>query len=130
MIESVAYDIIKQEGIEAGMQLGLQKGLEQGIQKGIEQGMQKGLEQGIQKGIQEGIYKGIEQGREEGLLLEAREMVIDAVSERFDVCPPDVISAVNRIEQREILRALLKSAIRAKDIDEFREMLRKATGRV
>ena len=82
MIESVAYDIIKQEGIEAGMQLGMQKGLEQGIQKGI--------------------YKGIEQGREEGLLLDAREMVIEAVSERFDVCPPDVISAVNRIEQREI----------------------------
>jgi hypothetical protein len=38
MMESVAYDIIKQEGIKEGIQKGINEGIEKGIKKGIKKG--------------------------------------------------------------------------------------------
>ena len=35
MIESAAYDIIKQEGIKEGIEKGIEKGIERGIEKGF-----------------------------------------------------------------------------------------------
>ena len=38
MIQSYAYDIIKQEGIKEGVQIGVQQGIKEGIQQGVQQG--------------------------------------------------------------------------------------------
>ena len=43
MIESAAYDIIKQEGLQQGLQEGLQEGLQQGLQKGKIQQAQEAI---------------------------------------------------------------------------------------
>jgi flagellar biosynthesis/type III secretory pathway protein FliH len=43
MIESAAYDLIKEEGFKEGMQKGMQQGMEQGMQQGMRQGMRQGL---------------------------------------------------------------------------------------
>ena len=43
MIESAAYDIIKQEGVHEGIQQGIQQGIEQGIQQGMQQGLLESL---------------------------------------------------------------------------------------
>jgi len=51
MIESAAYDIIKQEGYEEGIKAGIQQGIEKGIQQGVEQGIQQGIEKGVQQGM-------------------------------------------------------------------------------
>lgn len=54
---------------------------------GIElEAMQKGLEEGIQQGIQQGI------------LQNAREDAIAVLEIRFERVPPEVIEAVNQIE--------------------------------
>ncbi len=44
MIESHAYEIIKNEGIEEGIQQGIQQGVQQGIQQGLRAAIKLGLE--------------------------------------------------------------------------------------
>jgi predicted transposase YdaD len=43
MIESAAYDIIKNEGIQEGMRQGLEEGMQQGLQKGLRKGLADSL---------------------------------------------------------------------------------------
>ncbi len=92
MIESAAYEIIKQEG------------LKEGIQKGIQEGIQQGIQQGIQN---------------------AQEMVIEVMEERFGIPDAKLIGQIKSISMRELLRALHKYAIRARDMDDFKEQLKK-----
>ena len=57
MIESAAYDIIKQNGVKEGIQ--------------------------------------------EGMILSARDMVLDVVETRFEKIPDDISAMVNRISDRD-----------------------------
>jgi len=84
MIESPAYEIIKEEGIKEGLQ--------------------------------------------QGMLEEAREMVLRAFGVRFKVVPPDIEEKVRSIPSRTTLTLLLERAITCKDPDEFREALKIAMG--
>jgi flagellar biosynthesis/type III secretory pathway protein FliH len=43
MIESAAYDIIRQEGIQEGIREGIREGIQEGIQEGIIQGIRESL---------------------------------------------------------------------------------------
>jgi len=43
MIESAAYDIIKEEGLKEGREEGLRKGREEGLREGLERGLQEGI---------------------------------------------------------------------------------------
>ena len=45
MIESAAYEIIKQDGFREGMM----QGLDQGLQQGLDQGLQQGIRQSIKR---------------------------------------------------------------------------------
>ena len=62
-------------------------------------------------------------GLEKGLIADARELVLEALEERFGVVPEDIRQRVNAIEDRSVLKSLLRLAIRAGSIDEFREGL-------
>ena len=84
MIESPAYEIIKEEGIREGLQ--------------------------------------------QGMLEEAREMVLRAFGVRFKVVPPDIEEKIGSINSRATLISLHEVAITCKDPDEFREALKIATG--
>ena len=84
MIESPAYEIIKEEGIKEGLQ--------------------------------------------QGMLEDAREMVLRAFGVRFKVVPPDIEEKVRSIPSRTTLTLLLERAITCKDPDEFREALKMAMG--
>jgi len=99
MMESVAYEMIKKEGYDEGMQQGIQQGLQQGLQQGMQQGLQ------------------------EGMLTEGREMVLEALAERFGPVPRDIEEAVITMESRRQLKELLRLALRVQNIDEFRKLL-------
>ncbi len=58
MIESPAFEIIKQLGYKEGLKAGIQQGMQQGIQQGIQQGKIEGLLRGIELGLK--IKFGIE----------------------------------------------------------------------
>ena len=84
---------------------------------------QKWLEQGIQQGLQQGIRQGIQQGLQQGMLQDAQEMVIGALEARFGVPDPALIASIKAITSRETLKALLKHAIQAKSLDDFKAEL-------
>jgi hypothetical protein len=71
-----------------------------------------------------GVERGIKEGIKEGLITETRDLVIEALEERFSVVPEDVKRKINSLSDRGILKALLRQAIRAGSIEEFMEKLR------
>ncbi len=71
------------------------------------------------EGFEEGLREGIQQGIQQGSVEEAREMVLEALEERFGLLPRAIISKIKEIEEREILRALLRLAIRVENLEEF-----------
>jgi flagellar biosynthesis/type III secretory pathway protein FliH len=79
---------------------------------------------GKEKGMQQGIQQGIQQGMQQGMLTDAREMVLEALDARFskDV-PEDVYKKVQALNNRVLLKKLLRSAAQSEDIDSFKKVL-------
>jgi hypothetical protein len=71
-----------------------------------------------------GKEKGIQQGMQQGMLTNAREMVLEALDARFskDV-PKDVYDKVQALNNRILLKKLLRSAAQSEDIDSFKKVL-------
>jgi hypothetical protein len=76
----------------------------------------KWREEGMQKGIQEGLYK--------GALEEARDLVLEALETKFGQIKPHLSQRIKRIENRDLLKALLKAAIKASSLEEFEQRLK------
>ncbi|MCA1786034.1 MAG: hypothetical protein LC657_08645, partial [Desulfobacteraceae bacterium] len=68
---------------------------------------------------------GIEKSRDEGMLFNAREMVLEALDEKFsrDI-PTDIHDQIKALNNRMLLKRLLRSAIQSKDIDDFRKTMK------
>ncbi len=65
---------------------------------------------------------------EEGILKEARDMVAEALAERFVVVPADIRDSVYSVGRHEVLRELLRCAIRSPHIEDFKNVLSKEVG--
>jgi len=98
MIESYAYEIIKEEGFE----------------------------EGIIKGKLEGIIEGKLEGIIEGKLEEAQKALTDVIEARFDFVPIDIVKTVKEITDLTLLEGLHRKSVRVENLDEFREILKKA----
>jgi len=55
-----------------------------------------------------------------GMLENAREMVLEALEERFGVVPEDVKGVVRGQKDRDVLRRWLRLAIRVGSLEEFK----------
>ena len=77
-----------------------------------------------EKWIEQGRIEGQREGRMEGMILEAQEMVLEALIERFGLIKPDLSVKIKGIVNREVLKSLLKLAIRVESIQEFEEKLK------
>ena len=77
------------------------------------------------EGFEEGMERGIEIGAERGKLEEAREMVLEALSFKFGLLPEELVRQVKSIREREVLKGLLREAIAANTLDEFKQRLGK-----
>ncbi len=64
---------------------------------------------------------GIQKGLQQGALAEGREMILEALEERFGEVPPPVSDAIHQIEATDRLRALLRQAIRSASLEEFQQ---------
>jgi len=67
------------------------------------------------------IEEGIEKGIEKGMVQEGREMVIEAISSRFDQVPEDIVREISALDNPTILRRLLRQAIVSPDLTGFRK---------
>jgi hypothetical protein len=76
----------------------------------------KWREEGMQQGIQQGFYK--------GLLEDSREAVIEALEVKFGEVKPHISQKIKRIENRDLLKALHKAAIKANSMEEFEQRLK------
>jgi hypothetical protein len=70
------------------------------------------------------VEEGRLEGRHEGMLSDAREMVLEALDIRFSSnVPRDVHKKINALNNRILLKRLLRSAFQSKDIDGFRKII-------
>ena len=72
----------------------------------------------------EGYEEGMQQGLQQGMLAEGREMVLEALAERFGPVPRDIEDLIMARESRRQLKELHRLALRVQNIDEFRKLLR------
>ncbi|MDQ7031494.1 MAG: hypothetical protein Q9M37_02080 [Desulfonauticus sp.] len=93
MIESAAYEIIKQEGIKEGIQQGLEKGIQQGMERGLQQGMW--------------MLKAI------GLGLELK----------FGVQGLKIYPEIKKIKDVDLLEAISEAIKAAKDVEEIKKLM-------
>ena len=68
---------------------------------------------------------GIEKGRDTGQLLNAREMLLEALDARFsNNTPADIKKQIQALNNKILLKRLLRSTIESKDIEEFRQSMK------
>ncbi len=70
------------------------------------------------------IQKGIQQGIQKGLLLEAQEMLLELLEERFGIVPRYIAKKIKEIDSREVVKGLFKIAMRVNSLEEFEEKLK------
>lgn len=68
-----------------------------------------------------------EEGMQVGEIKNARNAVIRALEERFQIVPTSIVDKVKAIGRKEILDSLFRQAMRCSDIEGFDEVLARAT---
>ncbi len=64
---------------------------------------------------------------EAGVIEDARDMVLEALIERFVTVPAEIQASVNSVGKRETLKELHRYAIRSPKMEDFMEILSKVT---
>jgi len=72
----------------------------------------------------------VEEGIEKGMLSEAREMVLEALDIKFSNVPADVHAQIQALNNRLLLKKLLKPAFQSKDMDGFRKSIQELISEV
>jgi predicted transposase/invertase (TIGR01784 family) len=74
-----------------------------------------------------GEERGISLGEQRGKLENSREMLLEAISEKFGTISSDLIRRISSIESHENLKMLFKQTFRVDSLDEFQEQVHRAT---
>jgi len=75
-----------------------------------------------------GIEKGLTEGMDKGQLLTAREMVLEALDVKFSsTTPEDIKQQIQALNNRILLKKLLRSTFQSKDIEDFRKSMKELT---
>jgi len=72
-------------------------------------------------GIEKGIQQGIPMGRQQGMLIDAREMLVEVLNERFGTISANLSKQLESIDSRESLKALLRQSLKIKSLKEFED---------
>ncbi len=67
--------------------------------------------------------KVFEKGIEKGLILDAQELVIEALEERFGFVSEALKEKIKSMQSRDVLKRLHRLAIRVDSIEEFQEKM-------
>ena len=66
----------------------------------------------------------VDEGKREGMLSNAREMVLEALDTKYsNTVPAEIRKKINDLNNKNLLKKLLRSAIQSKDLDSFRKFL-------
>ncbi|MEZ4524621.1 MAG: hypothetical protein R2941_01700 [Desulfobacterales bacterium] len=89
----------------------------------LEIAREKGVEEGKSLGIQEGKSLGIQEGKSLGWMENAREMLTEALMEKFRVIPQRISDRIRTVQSRDILKGLLRQVFRCENLNEFENLL-------
>ena len=67
--------------------------------------------------------RAMQEGIEQGALQNARESVVEVLEIRFEVVPPELIEAINEIDDTSFLKELHRQAIALDSLEAFQEFL-------
>jgi len=84
------------------------------------------LEIAREKGMEEGEARGIDKGKTIGILETVREMITDALIERFRLIPPHISERIRNTENRDVLKGLFRQVFRCGSLQEFEKILNQA----
>ncbi len=82
---------------------------------------------GREEGIVEGERRGEKRGERRGRIEAARELLIEAIEESLGIVPADIRDRVMTISRPDMLKSLLRQAVRCTTLEEFERMLELAT---
>jgi predicted transposase/invertase (TIGR01784 family) len=74
--------------------------------------------------LKENLKREREEGIEEGILESTQEAVIDVVEAKFDEVPKDIAKTIKEINDIDVLKDLLKKAIKSETLNEFSTALK------
>ena len=75
------------------------------------------------EGEREGRIEGEREGELRGMLLEAQDMVLNAIEAKFDTVSPEIENKVKSISDRERLKLIHKAIFKINSINELEELL-------
>ena len=121
------YDVATKVVVEHGKEAILKRlvGIEAVVRRLLERRRDIMIESPAYEIIKE---EGLREGIQQGMLEEAREMVLEALSVKFGVLPIDLIEEIKGIQLREVLKQLLRAAMTVESLDQFREQLGRVKG--
>ncbi|MGE0083546.1 MAG: hypothetical protein AB7S75_03915 [Desulfococcaceae bacterium] len=88
-----------------------------------EKGMEEGEVRGMEKGMAVGEARGMDKGKTMGILENTREMITDALIEKFSLIPPHVSERIRSTENRDVLKGLFRQVFRCGNLQEFEKIL-------
>jgi len=77
-----------------------------------------GIKVGLERGLQRGLQRGLKQATRD-----IRDIVIEVLDERFGEVPSDLVSAINKIEELNKLKSLVRIAVRCDSLQDFAKSL-------
>jgi hypothetical protein len=80
-------------------------------------------EKGIEEGKAIGLIEGKELGVKEGKIEAAREMLLDALFEKFNNMPPRISERIRAIQNHDTLKFLFRQVFRCDDMEAFEAVL-------
>ena len=101
--------------------------LEVAREKGIEEGKTLGLQEGKTLGMQEGKTLGVQEGKTLGVLEASREMVVEALIERFSIVSSPVSERIRSLQNPDVLKSLFHQVFRCQSLQEFEAILQQVT---
>ena len=78
---------------------------------------EKGKQEGLQQGKQEGLQQGREKGKQEGMLQTSKANIIEVLELRFGKISEDIIQQIQKVNDPDKLKNLLRRAIQLKKMD-------------
>ncbi|MBF0509120.1 MAG: hypothetical protein HQK57_09375 [Deltaproteobacteria bacterium] len=76
--------------------------------------------------VEEFIEEGFQKGVQEGVLVKAREDIIEGIEIRFGQIPKEVTESISGLSDTMVFKSLLRQAFVSKNLDEFVQALRKS----
>jgi hypothetical protein len=117
MITSYTYELIKQEGLQEGLERGLKEGLQEGLERGLKEGLERGLKEGLERGRQEGLAEGLRTG-----LLQAIGLGLDM---RFGPAGVQLLPEIAAITDVGVLQQIFEQLRTVSSPDELRAIYRR-----